>query len=137
MKLELVADANIIIAAMLRPGMTRSIIFRPDVSLCAPQIINVEIGKYREEFIRRSGLNEKEYDETLSIILSNVEIVPAPEYEFLAREAQKISPDHDDWAFFALALIFDRPIWSNEKILKDQKKVKVYNTEEICRLLMP
>ncbi|MFH1094689.1 MAG: PIN domain-containing protein [Candidatus Micrarchaeota archaeon] len=47
------------------------------------------------------------------------------------RPARRLSPDPDDWPFFALALSRDCGIWSNDKRLKKQAKVKVWSTEEL------
>lgn len=43
----------------------------------------------------------------------------------------KISPDKDDVDYFALALKLDIGIWSNDKLLKGQSVVKVFNTMEM------
>ena len=42
-----------------------------------------------------------------------------------------ISPDADDTAYIALALHLNCPIWSNDKKLKKQDKVKVITTKEL------
>ena len=50
-------------------------------------------------------------------------------------EAKEISPDPDDVPYLALALKLGCAIWSNDKELKKQSVVKVYNTQEILQLL--
>ena len=40
-----------------------------------------------------------------------------------------------DVEYFALALRFDFPIWSNEKGFKKQTKVKVFSTSELISFL--
>jgi predicted nucleic acid-binding protein len=50
------------------------------------------------------------------------------------QEAENITPDPDDMVYFALALRMKCPIWSNDKKLKEQEKVKVYNTHELVNL---
>lgn len=47
------------------------------------------------------------------------------------QESSDTSPDPDDKMYFALALKLNIPIWSNDKELKKQKRVKVYTTEEL------
>jgi len=44
------------------------------------------------------------------------------------------TPDPDDMAYFALALKLNCAIWSNDKKLKEQDKVKVYNTHELSKI---
>ncbi|PIN85274.1 MAG: hypothetical protein COV47_03030 [Candidatus Diapherotrites archaeon CG11_big_fil_rev_8_21_14_0_20_37_9] len=43
---------------------------------------------------------------------------------------KKISPDPKDVPYFALALKLRCPIWTNDKLLKKQKKVKIISTSE-------
>ena len=50
-------------------------------------------------------------------------------------DAEKISPDPKDAAYIALALKFSCGVWSNDKKLKEQNKVKVYSTGEIMKTI--
>ncbi|MCX6772560.1 MAG: PIN domain-containing protein [Candidatus Micrarchaeota archaeon] len=133
--MELVADTNIAIAAILRPGTTRSLIFYPGVRLYAPEHIATEIDSHRTELARKSQLPKEDYLEAVQIVLSNIPITPVQDYQEFKRDALAVSPDRDDWAFFAVALQRNCAIWSNEKRLKNQNKVKVYNTMELLELL--
>ena len=51
------------------------------------------------------------------------------------EEADLITPDPDDVMYFALALKLNCSIWSNDKKLKHQDKIKVYFTEELVKEL--
>ncbi len=50
------------------------------------------------------------------------------------ERAEKISPDPGDMIYFALALKFNCAIWSNDKKLKQQNRVKVYHSHELAKL---
>lgn len=50
-------------------------------------------------------------------------------------QAQSITPDKYDQDYFALALKLGCPIWSNDKALKGQKRIKVYSTKEVADLI--
>ena len=50
------------------------------------------------------------------------------------EEAEKLTPDPDDMAYFALALKLNCSILSNDKKLKEQNKIEVYNTHELNKL---
>ena len=53
-------------------------------------------------------------------------------------EANKISPHGEetkDDPYFALALAFNFPIWSDEGAFRKQSKVKVFTTAELLKLL--
>ena len=46
-------------------------------------------------------------------------------------EAEKISPGLKDTQYLALALKLNCAIWSNDKKLKKQDKVKIFSTEDL------
>jgi len=51
------------------------------------------------------------------------------------EKAEKLTPDLDDMTYFALALKLNCAIWSNDKKLKEQNKVEVYNTYELSKII--
>ena len=59
MRMELVVDTNIVISAILKEGITRSLVFRPDVQLVCPKQVVEEIGKHRKELLGKSGADEE------------------------------------------------------------------------------
>lgn len=64
-------------------------------------------------------------------------IVPEELLIFKKEEACNLAKniDLDDVLFFATALVFKNSIiWSDDKKLKKQKKIKVLNTQEIIEL---
>lgn len=133
--MELVADTNIIVAALLRKGLTRSLLFRQDVKFIAPAYVEEELNEHRRVFIKKSGLPWREYAGSVRVILSNLLIIEKSGYLGHERRARKISPDPKDWPFIAVALSKGCPLWSNDKRLKLQKEVIVYNTKELFELL--
>lgn len=60
-------------------------------------------------------------------------LIPKEEIEPFIEEAEKISPDERDVLYFALALKLKCGIWSNDKKLKKQSKIKIYSTEELLK----
>jgi len=50
-------------------------------------------------------------------------------------EAEKFSPDEKDIMYLALALKLKSAVWSNDKKLKTQDKVKVYSTNDLLGIL--
>ena len=53
----------------------------------------------------------------------------------MTDEAFELAPHKKDVQYFALALKFDCPIWSDEVKFKKQSSVNVYNTSEVLELL--
>ena len=58
-----------------------------------------------------------------------------PNPSIFQKEAEKISPGLKDTQYLALALKLNCAIWSNDKKLKEQDKVKVYSTNELLQVL--
>jgi predicted nucleic acid-binding protein len=70
----------------------------------------------------------------LGLLSRRIRIVPREETKLFMEKAKAISPDVKDIPYFALALKLNCALWSNDKKLKDQDKVKIYSTEEIMKL---
>jgi len=62
-------------------------------------------------------------------------IVPFKEFIGYKDEAKEIAPHKKDIPYFALALAFNSPIWSDEKAFKKQNRVKIFSTEELEKIL--
>ena len=88
-----------------------------------------------DEISRKSGLTEDESLAFLLLLLPSIKLIKLDEYkEFLPR-AKEIAPDVDDVEYFALALKFNCPIWSEDLELKKQSVVRVLTTAELLKEL--
>ena len=135
--MRLAVDSNILAAALIRKGTTRSLFLRADLELFLPDFSLEEVRDHREEYQEKAGLDENEFDILLQTILESFTVVPLKTYAGFEEHAKEISPDVTDWPFFALAPALGCPIWSNEKRLKRQSTVEIYSTTELMRLVMP
>ena len=133
--MNLIIDANILFAALIRGNITAELIIDEKVSLFAPEFLLEEFQKYKELILNKTSRTEKEFEEILSIFLSLIRIIPISQFNLCLEEAENISPDKKDAAYFALALKLKCPIWSNDKLLKNQNIVKVYSTEDLLRII--
>lgn len=133
--MDIVVDTNIIIASMLREGLTRNLLFRPDLRLFSPDFMNEELANNSEELMQKSCLVYEEYRAAEDLVCSKITSISSEEYVIFEAEARRISPDMKDWPFFAAALYLNCPIWSNEKRLKRQETTKVYVTTELFDFL--
>ncbi|MEK6968674.1 MAG: PIN domain-containing protein [Nanoarchaeota archaeon] len=91
-----------------------------------------------EHYRRKHYYRKKELDELITKIIGIAEfkIIYFSENDLKKWyiEAKKISPDPDDVAYFALALYLGCPIWSNDKRLKEQNKVRIITTKELAQI---
>jgi len=130
--MNLVIDANILMSALISTeGKTFDLIFNENFNLVAPKFLMDEINKYKKEILSKSGLSEKDFMAVFSSISGKINIVPKNDSEDFVEKAKQISPDKNDAEYFAIALKLNCAIWSNDKRLKEQDKVKVYSTKEL------
>lgn len=135
---SIVVDANILVSALLKDSITRrTLLSRKRQELFAPEFIKEEVFKYSEEFAKRLKVEKKSVEETLALLFetSKIMIMPTKEYPEFLPKALQISPDKNDAPYLALALRLDCPIWSQDKALKKQSFIKVFNTTELLKQL--
>lgn len=129
--MKLVVDSNIFFSSLIKEGRTKELLLDLSLDLYAPEFILEEFEKHEQEILDKTNRTKEEFNNILSIIEEIINLVPKEDFEDCLVEAEKISPDPDDVMYFALALKLNCSIWSNDKNLKKQDKIKVYSTEEI------
>ena len=134
--MDLVVDANIVMSTLISAeGKTCDLIFNDRLKLFAPEFLLDEIEKHKEEILSKSALSESEFKLLLSLVFSRIEIIPLSEFQKFVGSAEEITPDPNDTEYFALALRLNCAIWTNDKKLKGQDKIKIHSTTELIRLL--
>lgn len=133
--MNLVVDANIVIATLVKDGKTTEAFINPLLSLYAPEFILEELLKYGEEIAAKTHRSLESLSLMISEILSLVQIIPRNEIEPFLDKVRSISPDSKDDMYLALALKLACPLWSNDTILKEQKEIQIYSTDELLRVL--
>ena len=135
--MDLVVDANILFAALIKKGVTSNLLFSNELHLYAPEFLLNEFDKYRDLIINKTERPDSEFEELLAIYLRRIHFVPNEDIVPYLGDAIKISPDPNDFVYFAVALKVDASIWSNDSILKSQNKIKVYSTKELLKVVQP
>ena len=133
----IVVDANVILPFFSAESFTRKLIVRLFLGGCrliAPKYAFLEIEDKKEIIKEKFSLNEKQFAVLLSVVKKIIEPIELLEFRNHLEEAKTISPDPKDVEYFALALKYSCPIWSNDKRLKKQNKVLVLSTKEIAEL---
>lgn len=136
--MRLVVDSNIFIAALLRDSSVRNIFVWGGFELLFPEAILDEIEEHKEELLEKLGFSEEEFKTLISKLLGYVTVVSTGDIIRFKQEANEIIAriDKDDMLFIATSLAFDFcPIWSDDKNLKKQNKIKIYSTSELINHL--
>ncbi len=133
--MELVVDANILFASLIKISSTSDLIVDNSLSLSSVEFVFSEFEKYKDLIKEKTERTEEEFERFMEIIQRRIRLVPYEEFEHFIKEAEKISPDTKDIEYLALALKLNCAVWSNDKKLKTQNKVKIYSTEDLVKEL--
>ncbi|MGD0729059.1 MAG: PIN domain-containing protein [Candidatus Micrarchaeaceae archaeon] len=138
--MELVIDANILIAAFIKKSTTRELLLyrTPNpIKLCAPPFILEELSQHALLLSTKTGIPEKEIMRLVLELLyaANIELISDKDLTEVKSIAEKIAPDKKDSPYFAVALYKNCEIWSNDKPLKKQNRVIVITTKELLAIL--
>jgi predicted nucleic acid-binding protein len=135
--MEVIIDANIFVAALLKKGATRKLLLNDELAPHAPEYVIEEIFDHLQEFETKSHLSRISLEELVKVLIieSKMNIIPKDELRPFIKKADEITPDPDDVMYFAAALKQNIGIWSNDKALQQQKTVKVYSTNDLIKLL--
>ena len=136
--MNIIIDSNALFSALIKNSKTRRIILDYDGFFLFPSFIFIEMQKHEDELLEKSGLSIEDFKKLLRLIIKKVVIVPNEVLVPYKNEAYDIvkNIDPDDALFVACALAYPNSvIWSDDKKLKRQTKVKVLNTQEISIFL--
>jgi len=134
--MEVIIDANIFVAALLKKGATRKLLLNDELVLYAPEYVIEEIFDHLQEFETKSHLSRISLEELVKVLIieSKMNIIPKDELRPFIKKADEITPDPDDVMYFAAALKQNIGIWSNDKEMKKQKVINVYSTNDLVKL---
>jgi predicted nucleic acid-binding protein len=132
--MDIIVDANILIAALLKDSTIREIIINTDNQLLVPEIHFEEIEEHKKELLEKSTLSEVDFYILISKLSKYFKIVKNEEILPFIKEADNIMGkiDKDDVPIIATSLAYGTcPIWSDDYHFKQQKKIKIFTTKEI------
>ena len=135
-----VLDTNKLLAAALKPGRVRTLLYQAPITPIAPPYILEEVEEHAEELGRRAGMTGEQFLFLVKTVLHDRvrEVVPIEPFVSMARGLAR-GFDPDDWPFIALAAQYGAPIWTNDRELirhsLKTKKYKAIDTEGLETLL--
>ena len=133
--MKIVVDTNILFSFFWQKSLTRKLLITSSLDLISPEFALFEIEKYSQDIIEKIKITKKEFDVRFKELKEIVEFVDKKEYYQFLKDAEIISSDKDDSDFFALCLKNSCFLWSNDLILKNQKKVEVLSTKDIIEII--
>lgn len=136
--MNIVIDSNIFFSALIRNSTTRRIILSYDGFFIFPAYVFDELNKHKSFIIKKSGLSDENFNLLIKLLLRKIIIVPENILLKYRDEAKAIieSIDINDVLFIACALAYsDSVLWSDDKDLKKQSRITVWNTSEVISYL--
>ena len=135
--MDLVVDANILFAALIKESTTNELLFLENLHLFTPEYILTEIENHKEEILAKTSRSPRDFSALLDIFKRKLTVIPLEELKPYVKHAEKICPDPDDLTYIALALKLKTGIWSNDRTLKEkQNDIRVYTTAELVKLFL-
>jgi predicted nucleic acid-binding protein len=131
--MELVFDANVLVAGFLRSAVTRELLLDERLTLWTPEYVLSEtehVLTSRRLRSRLGRLSPSEIRFVLNQLTAKVRILPVSTYQHKLHEAKRLAPHAEDASYLALALHLHLPLWSNDSALKNQRIVPVHTTQE-------
>ncbi len=133
--MKIVIDSNRVLAAMIRGGTTREILFDRFFDFLAPDFIVVEVQKHEGRIINAAGLTKEEFKTLLALIFEHITIIPESEYAYLFNSINEEIPDEKDVSYFAVSLASNAAgIWTHDLDFNKQNKVKVFTNIDMLRI---
>ena len=133
--MKIVVDTNILFSFFWKSSITKKLIISSNLNLISPEIALEEIKKYKREIMKKVKINNEEFKTLFNELKLIINFVEDKEYNSFLKKAEIISPDKNDAKFFALCLKYDYPLWTNDKLLKNQEMVSVVTTEDLIDVL--
>ena len=136
--MRLIVDSNEIISALIKEGMTRTIITSDRIEFYSLEHVMDEIRKHMGYIVQKSDMNKREVELLFRLFMQNILLIPEEDIKLKMNEAVKIMKDIDinDSPILACALaVTNDGIWSEDKHLEKQNKIKVWKTKDLLPYL--
>ena len=136
--MQLIVDANVLLSALIKDSKTRELLIESRLELFAPEILLREVQKHifsDPEVRRKINVLDSEISEFLSILLHRIKVFNKEEYSRYFNESSKLVKHDKDVPYVALSLKLGLPLWSNDKGLKEQSTIRVFNTKDLVEEL--
>jgi len=139
--MTIILDSNVLIAALIKPGIVRAIVLGNPGEWLVPETIFEEVWEHRDAW-NRNKLPDTELHDILDMLSEDfVNIVSDRVYRDHTTTARKLVSDPDDWPLAALALSVEAEgIWTfNERHLEKARKhgIRLLKTSDVARKYRP
>ncbi|MEK6868515.1 MAG: PIN domain-containing protein [Nanoarchaeota archaeon] len=132
--MRLVVDSNRFIAALIKDGLSRTIISSRNLSFYSPSYVLEEVEKYLPYIIKKSRMSKENIELLFALFSENIETVSDNDIKRKMPEAIKIMENIDinDAPILACALaIRNQGIWTEDRHFEKQDKVRMWKSADL------
>lgn len=136
--MNIILDSNVLIAALIKPGIVRATVVAHPGEWLVPEAIFEEVWEHRDVW-NRNRLPDTELHAILESLSDGfVDVVSETVYRPKETAARRLVSDADDWPLAALALSVENDgIWTfNKRHLEKAKRrrIRLLNTSDVARI---
>ena len=135
---KLIVNANILFSFFKKDSTRRRLIeelLNCGTELVSPHFMLHELRANKDKIMQLSNISFGEFELTVRLIEEEINLISEDKFKIFLSDASKFSPHSKDKPYFALALVINSPIWSDEKAFKKQERVKIFSTLELSKLI--
>ena len=132
--MKLVLDTNQLYSFFWKGSLIKRLLLA-EHDIYSPEFALKELDKHKSEILEKTKLTSDEFEEFKKKLKKVVTFVPFSRYSKHVTKARSLLPEHPkDIDFLALSLELNAAIVSEDKELKKQSEIKVFNKSEFSEL---
>ncbi len=140
--MNIVVDSNILFTYFWKKSVFLNVLDKK-INFFALEYALEEINEHHKEIIKKTKISYSKFKKLKQELALKVNFIPLDEYSSTFSKVMLIANQLSkkqyidfvkDIDFFALAVKLGCPIWSNDKMFKNQSEILVFNTKEIIEL---
>ena len=136
--MRLVIDTNVFMAGLLKDSIVRKILSSENIQFFIPEHALDELEKHKNTLIKKANINAAEFDEMVSLLLENIEVVPESKIKAKFKEAKDVMKDIDikDSPFIATVLSIEcGGLLTFDEHFQKQNKIKIFKIKDLINIL--
>ena len=136
--MRLVIDTNVFMAGLLKDSIVRKVLSSENIQFFIPEHALDELEKHKNTLIKKANINAAEFDEMVSLLLENIELVPESKIKAKFKEAEDVMKDIDikDSPFMAAVLSIECDgLLTFDEHFQKQNKIKIFKIKDLINIL--
>ena len=136
--MRLVIDTNVFMTGLLKDSIVRKVLSSENIQFFIPEHALNELEKHKNTLIKKANINVAEFDEMVSLLLENIELVPESKIKAKFNEAEDVMKDIDikDSPFMAAVLSIECDgLLTFDEHFQKQNKIKIFKIKDLINIL--